>query len=176
METTKNPLPLEANIFLNKLSEYLNVPFYFFGSIQRNDYFPKYSDIDIDVFTENMEQTLSQLKTFIIIPDKTKVKKIIWKLKNGVMAYGYKYMYREPNFCAEFSFYDKIFKQDILQEHGQKINLPFYVEGLLIFIKILYYYLKVLNKKTFKQFKQFLLSSWIGLPEDLFFVLPLKIS
>lgn len=175
METTKNPLPQEANLFLKKLREYLNLPFYFFGSIQRNDYFPKYSDIDIDVFTENMEQTLSQLKTFVVIPDKKKIKKIIWKLKNGVMAYGYKYMYREPNFSAEFSFYDKTFQKDILQEHRQKINLPFYVVGLLICIKILYYHFKLLDKKMFKRVKQLLMSSWIGLPEDLFYVLPLNI-
>ena len=38
METTKNKLPEDAQVFLNNLKQYLDKPLYFYGSIQRPDY------------------------------------------------------------------------------------------------------------------------------------------
>ena len=53
METTKNEMSPYAKQFFDKLSKYLDNKFYFYGSIQRLDYFPEYSDIDADLFTDN---------------------------------------------------------------------------------------------------------------------------
>ena len=50
MEQIKNKLPEDVNIFLKQLSDYINTPLYFYGSIQRDDYFPGYSDIDVDFY------------------------------------------------------------------------------------------------------------------------------
>jgi polyribonucleotide nucleotidyltransferase len=49
METTRNKLPDVIQVFFNKLSEYLDTKLLFYGSIQRSDYFPGSSDIDVDV-------------------------------------------------------------------------------------------------------------------------------
>ena len=54
METTKNEIPEYNNIFFEKLKNYLDMKIYFFGSVQRNDYFPKSSDIDVALFTDNI--------------------------------------------------------------------------------------------------------------------------
>ena len=65
MENTKNKLlPYESDFF-DKLSNYLETPLYFYGSIQRDDYFPGKSDIDVDIFTENMHSTISKMQNFL---------------------------------------------------------------------------------------------------------------
>ena len=58
MEITKNELSPFEKAFFQKLSEYLNEPIYFYGSIQRDDYFPQLSDIDIDIFSYNEKDTV----------------------------------------------------------------------------------------------------------------------
>jgi predicted nucleotidyltransferase len=47
MEYTKNKLPIKTHKFLNKLSNYLDTKLYFYGSVQRLDFFTNQSDIDI---------------------------------------------------------------------------------------------------------------------------------
>ena len=39
MENTKNKLTLNESIFFDKLKKYIDKPIYFYGSIQRDDYF-----------------------------------------------------------------------------------------------------------------------------------------
>lgn len=67
---TKNKLPDSTTNFLNNLSEYLQTPLYFYGSIQRYDYFPGKSDIDIDIFTDNEKSTISKLSNYLQIDKK----------------------------------------------------------------------------------------------------------
>ena len=96
METTKNQLtPYESNFF-NKLKIYLDTPLYFYGSIQRDDYKSGYSDIDIDIFTENMNSTIVKLQNFF---NSNQYKKIIIKPqdKKGIIN-GYKFKYSSVNF------------------------------------------------------------------------------
>ena len=52
METTRNELSKNEKKFFEELSNYLETPILFFGSIQRSDYFPGKSDIDVDIFTD----------------------------------------------------------------------------------------------------------------------------
>jgi predicted nucleotidyltransferase len=61
METTKNKLSQEESVFFDKLKNYIDKPIYFYGSIQRDDYFPQLSDIDIDIFSDNINSTLKLL-------------------------------------------------------------------------------------------------------------------
>ena len=58
METTKNEIPEYNKIFFEKLKNYLDMKIYFFGSVQRNDYFPKSSDIDVALFTEPFKKPI----------------------------------------------------------------------------------------------------------------------
>ena len=78
MTKTKNKLPDKTNYFLTNLSDYLQTPLYFYGSIQRYDYYHGHSDIDIDIFTNNEKSTINTLSNYLQI-DKKKFKKIIWQ-------------------------------------------------------------------------------------------------
>ena len=79
METTKNKLSPYETIFFNKLINYLDTKLYFFGSIQRYDYFPGISDIDVDIFTDNVSRTISQIQNYLNI-DKKITNKFIYKV------------------------------------------------------------------------------------------------
>jgi predicted nucleotidyltransferase len=69
METTKNKLTPYQTSFFNRLSTYLDTKLYFFGSIQRQDYFPESSDIDVDIFTDNESATIVQMMNFLHVED-----------------------------------------------------------------------------------------------------------
>ena len=94
METTKNKLTLNESIFFDKLKNYINKSIYFYGSIQRDDYFCKLSDIDIDIFTDNVYSTLFLLQNFLNI-GKKEFNKCLYKIdkKNIVI----------PTFYTQFT-------------------------------------------------------------------------
>ena len=64
METTKNEMDAYSKNFFLKLGNYLDTQLYYYGSIQRHDYFPGKSDIDVDLFTDNSSSTIIKLQNF----------------------------------------------------------------------------------------------------------------
>ena len=161
-----NKLPQHISLFFDELSNYLNTPLFFFGSIQRNDYFPENSDIDIAIFTDNQSSLISKMQQYLLLK-KNKFKNIIWRL-NNIVVFGHKVMFKniEKKFSVEFSIYDNKYKNHILEEHKYKILIPFYISWLLIILKIIYYNLGLLPYKTFKYLKRKILSDFIGKPND----------
>ena len=160
METTKNKLSYYNNIFFTNLSNYLDTPMYFFGSIQRDDYFPKSSDIDVDIFTENENSTIAKMQHFLH-KEKHQFKKFVYRLeKSKKMVQGYKVSYKEKAYHlnAEFSIYNEKYKDLVLKEHRRKINLPYYVSFFLIILKYFYYDLAILPKFIFYKIKNFLIN------------------
>ena len=177
METTKNNLSPYIVNFFNRLSIYLDKKLLFFGSVQRNDYFPGCSDIDVDIFTDNVDSTISKMAHFFKVR-KSHFKKFVWKLnKSNRLANGYKIMYKEPenNLAAEFSIYDEKFRDEVLSEHHAKTVLPFYASVILIILKYLYYNLHFISKEYYKYLKKKTLGLMIGLPDDEFVVLDSKL-
>jgi hypothetical protein len=173
METTKNKLPENVKIFFNDLSKYLDTKLLFYGSVQRQDYFPGSSDIDVDVFTDNIGSTISRMQHFLHVK-KSSFKKIIWRLShNGEMVYGRKIMYKNPDLdiSVEFSIYDNKNKKGVLEQHLKKTVIPFYATILLFIIKKLYYDLHILSLSSYKYLKMKILSTCIGLPDEQFLVL-----
>jgi hypothetical protein len=157
METTKNQLtPYESNFF-DKLKIYLETPLYFYGSVQRDDYKPGYSDIDIDIFTENMNSTIVKIQNFL---NSDMYRKIIIKPQNkkGIIN-GCKFKYSDPenNFNCEMSIYDIKNKDDILQEHGRKENLPFIISILLVLLKTFYFNFGILPKGMYLTAKNYIM-------------------
>ena len=132
METTKNKLSPYETMFFNNLSNYLDLKLYFFGSIQRYDYFQGVSDIDVDIFTDNTSRTISQIQNYLNI-DKKSTTKFVYKIDKEDSKYklisGYKIKYKdtEKSLCVEFSIYDEKIKELILNEHNRKQNLPILV-------------------------------------------------
>jgi hypothetical protein len=173
METTKNKLSPNEKLFFEELSNYLELPMYYFGSIQRTDYFPGKSDIDIDIFTDNETSIVTKMQHFLHLK-RSEFKKFVWRLNlNNKVVYGYKVMYKDPeqNIIAEFSIYNNNDKPDILKEHNKKINLPFYILWSLILLKILFYNMGIINKHHFRYLKKKILTIGIGLPDDDYSVL-----
>jgi predicted nucleotidyltransferase len=177
METVKNKLSTNEKLFFHKLSNYLDTQLYYFGSVQRNDYFPSSSDIDVDIFTENEDATILKLMNFLNV-ERNQFKRFVWSLNNNKnkLAHGYKLMYKnlEDNFSVEFSIYNEKYKQKILYEHNDKTDLPFYATILLIIIKFLYYTLHILPGPWYTNSKRFILSKLIFKKDDHFVIIDPK--
>jgi hypothetical protein len=158
MENTKNKLTLNESVFFDKLKKYIDKPIYFYGSIQRDDYFPQLSDIDIDIFSDNVNSTLVLLQNFLNL-NKNTFKKTFYKMdKTNNVIHGYKAKYVDENnrLTLEISLYNEKHKQEILNEHRSKFNLPLYITIVLVFLKILHYNLGILPIYYYSKFKKFL--------------------
>jgi hypothetical protein len=160
METTKNEMPQYAKQFFLKLGFYLDTPLYYFGSVQRPDYFPNSSDIDVDLFTDNESSIMIKLQNFLGV-EKIHFKKFVYKLhKTKKMVYGHKVKYEDTdnNFFTEISIYNEKYKDDVLLEHNSKAILPFYVTILLIILKFFYYKLQILPEEIYEYFKKIIMN------------------
>jgi hypothetical protein len=158
METTKNKLTPFEQDFFSKLRNYIDNPIYFYGSIQRDDYFPQKSDIDIDIFSTNVVSTLHLLANFLHI-SKDSFKKSLYKMdKTNVVIPGYKgkYIDEENSLIVEISVYEEKYREEILREHKSKFIVPFYITILLIVLKIFHYYLGILPIFYYSKFKKYL--------------------
>ena len=172
METTKNEMPEYNKIFFNKLKNYLDTKIYFFGSVQRADYFPVGSDIDVAIFTDNIKSTITKLQVFLNT-EPSNFKKFIWRLNyDNSLVEGYKIMYKEPehNFAVEISIYDEKYKEGILNEHNGKKDLPFYATFSLIIIKFLFYTLNIIPTEWYVYLKKYILTKMIFKKDDDFIV------
>lgn len=158
METTKNKLNEHEKDFFDNLKNYINKPIYFYGSIQRNDYMQKTSDIDIDIFTDNEYSTLLLLQNFLNV-NKNEFKKIMYRTDNklGGVIPGFKIKYND-GISLEISVYNEKYKDDILNVHRKIIDLPFYISYMLLFLKFLHYNLGVLPQQYYLYLKNTLVS------------------
>lgn len=160
METTKNQMSPYAKNFFHKLKNYLDTNIYYFGSIQRNDYFQNYSDIDVDIFTDNEHSIISKLQNFLGV-NRYEFKKFVYKLHiANKVVYGYKIAYKEPinNFFIEISIYNENDKKYVLNEHNSKVILPFYISFFLIILKTFYYQIGIIPKNIYVYIKQILMN------------------
>ena len=163
METTHNKISPYAKKFFDRLSQYLDTKLYFYGSVQRGDYFPNSSDIDVDIFTDNESSTILQMQNFLKVPH-TEFKRIVYRLhRTNELVTGYKIKYTSPrnNFEVEFSIYNERFKRHVLEEHRFKTVLPWYVAWLLYILKFVYYKLCILPTSTYIYLKNLTLDNLV---------------
>ncbi len=160
METTNNKMTVAETAFFDKLGAYLETPLYFYGSIQRPDYVPRSSDIDVDIFSFHEKSMVVKLSTFLNV-DPTKFKRFVTRANHSpAVINGYKYMYKSPDgkISVEFSLYNEKHKELILKEHRRKMILPLYVLYPLIILKFIYYRLQMLPTNVFIMCKRFLMN------------------
>ena len=160
METTKNELSPFAKKFFDKMRRYLDTPIYFYGSIQRYDYFPKSSDIDVDIFAENEKSIIAKLQNFLGVP-KSSFEKFVFSLNSSnKLIQGYKVGYTDPanKFSTEIEIYNIKDKPVVLKEHNAKTILPIYITILLLIIKCLYYEFEILPKPLYKYMKRIVMN------------------
>ena len=168
METTKNELPKNVRDFFYHLSDYLDTKFLYFGSVQRSDYIPGKSDIDVDVFTENEYSLMTKMQHYLHV-SKRDFKKVVWII-DDMPTYGYKLKYenKKENIIAEFSIYNEKFKELILKEHNSKHVLPFYITIMLFVLKFFYYQLPLLPTDFYLRWKRYVLNDMMGKKESVF--------
>ena len=65
MDIPNKKLTENQKQFFDNLSIFINKPVYFYGSINRPDYIPGKSDIDIDIFADNENSTTQLLSNFL---------------------------------------------------------------------------------------------------------------
>lgn len=163
METNMNKIKHKLNDkqreFVYNLSQYINTPLIFYGSILRNDYIPNKSDIDIAIFTDNENSLIYTLSDFLNIK-KTDFKKIIYKIDSKVV-HGYKYMYvnDKQDIILEISVYNNKYKKIITDDYRKCEYLPYYINWMLIILKSLYYHLGFISIDTYKKCKGLLMNS-----------------
>jgi len=162
METTKNDLPKNVKRFFYQLGDYLDTKLLYFGSVQRSDYVPGKSDIDVDIFAENEYSLMVKMQHFLHVSKKD-FKKVAWIIKD-TPTYGYKLKYEneKEGINAEFSIYNDRFKDVILAQHNSKHVLPFYVSILLYILKFFYYQIPLLDKKNYGYYKRVILNGTMG--------------
>jgi predicted nucleotidyltransferase len=170
METTKNDLPQNVKDFFYKLSDYLDTKLLYFGSIQRADYVPGKSDIDIDIFTENEYSTINKMQHFLHV-NRNEFKRFIWVI-HEIPTYGFKLKYKneEKEIYAEFSIYNDRYKELILSQHKNKIVLPFFISILLTTLKTFYYKIPLFPQKMYLYLKRLLLNQGLGEDDPTFVV------
>ncbi len=159
METTKNKLSPETKQFFDKLSNYLDTKLYFYGSVQRDDYFDGKSDIDVDIFTSDEKGTMLKLQDFLHI-DSSKFKQVVNRMHTtNKIVYGHKVKYNKGGINAEFSIYNEQNKENVLREHNSKSVLPFFISVLLIILKFVYYRLYILPTRIYIYLKNLIMNS-----------------
>ena len=159
METTINKMTADETLFFDRLIASLETQVYFFGSIQRPDYFPKHSDIDVDIFSFHEKSIVYKLSSFLNV-DNSKFKRFVTRPNDSmVVMNGYKYMYKDPEgrFSVEFSVYNEKFKEAVLKDHLRKFVLPFYILYPLILLKFIYHKLNLMPTETFRSCKKVLM-------------------
>lgn len=164
METTKNKLSQQESIFFEKLRNYLDTPLYFYGSIQRDDYLPQHSDIDVNIFSNNEKDIIIKLQNFLNV-DRNNFKKTLLKMNNtNIIIPGYKLKYKDEinNINAEFAIFNEKYKNLIIELHKSKFFISYFECLIILFIKFLYYELKIIPLQIFRKLKNYL----IGLTEE----------
>ena len=122
-------LPYEIQKFYTAIEDYLNIDIHFYGSILRDDYHYKYSDIDIIFFIKNhyiYSDVIDKLLDHFNrnkIKDNNKIIIKIFELSVELNNYTYKGIlinYKSDKLRTDFSIYYEKYKTKILINNLQK--------------------------------------------------------
>jgi hypothetical protein len=159
MEDVKNKMPMHKRQFFTKLENYLDAPLYYFGSIQRYDYYPDTSDIDAILFTNNVESSKAQLQNWFQV-SKHEFKQIVNYLPTSKrIAKGYKLTYTNNfhNISTDILIYNVKDKEYVEQDCQSKVDLPFFILTILVILKTLHYQLGILSFSKYIYLKRLLM-------------------
>jgi predicted nucleotidyltransferase len=150
--------------FLQKLQDYIGCKLIFFGSIKRCDFVKNYSDIDIAIITDNIQDTIVKLKFFLDI-DNRKIRKIVQKFpKNNDIVNGYKTNYNDydNDLSIEIVVYDEKYRKHVMESINNVNNFPFYITYILLIIKLFYYKLNFISSATYKWIKDIIIEAYLN--------------
>lgn len=156
-------IPNYKTQFFKQLSYYLNTKIYYYGSVTRYDYFNE-SDIDIDIFTENENETLNKLCYFLNF-NRDEVKEFVWKLHiNDDTVYGCKLAYHDVknDFNVDISIFNEKYKKNVLIDQNVTTNISFLFIMLLVILKFIYYKIQIIDWETYSYIKKNIIGFSIG--------------
>jgi hypothetical protein len=144
----------EYNYFLHLQNE-IELPLFFIGSITRSDFFPDNSDVDIEVFSNNITSTKLKVENIFNNGKIEKDKYIVFKI-NGIPFSGCKYHVsnERDNIRFDFTIYKKECQNIILYYRDMEINIPFLFTTILVILKYLRYYLNLINSFQYSYIKK----------------------
>ena len=153
--------------FLEEIQHYIDCQFYYYGSIDRIDYFPGKSDIDIDIFTPNLYSTMFKLRQFLLIPE-TEIKSIKWRTRRPIVATFncHKIKFDNGIVKLELNIYDEQYKNILLDVRKFKRNIPSLVLILVYTIKSMYYNTNFISKSHISTFKKFVMGQLLDMEDD----------
>ena len=157
LEEVKDKLSKNQYDYFLQLKEQIDLPLYFLGSITRCDYIKGKSDLDIEVFTENYDSVALKVEhLFDYYQRKTKRNFIVFEINNTPVS-GYKYFFKDKKRAVSFDFtmYNKASQNVVLHHRIIEKNIPFLFGIFLFMVKILYYYLSVINNNTYSYIKKY---------------------
>lgn len=152
-----NQLTPIAAEFCNKIRVATSLPIYFYGSIQRLDYIQDHSDVDVFMFSPNVDETVQTIR-YLMNNQSFKLKKVVYNAPHtSSFIYGYKIKNKAAN--MEMSIFPLSYQSIILTENEKKTNLPLFVVYLLMILKYMYYRMGILSSSLFKTIKNYLLNN-----------------
>lgn len=163
METTRNQLTPQQKSFFLSLRNFLDTPIYFFGSVQRFDYIPGYSDIDVLIFTDNFSETKYKLTSFLQ-RQKADFKRIVKHIGDKVFV-GYKLFFKDPekSILAEFTVFANKDKDAYLTVQREvKDSVPLGIMLIMYIVKLLYYRLQLISSSSYREIKAYFLNQHSG--------------
>ena len=165
METIKYKLSRQKNEFLQNMQKYLDTTIYFYGSIQRFDYIDDVSDIDICIFSDNMESSIISLQQYLNV-EKKYIKKFYVNSNNRKVLNGYKVFYKQPFIKLEISIYHDKNKETVLKDIINVIYIPYFYSIILLMIK----YINMVFPIPYRYLKKKILNLYKKEPNTYFFI------
>ena len=165
METIKYKLSKEKIDFLQTMREYLDTPLYFYGSIQRLDYIDNISDIDVCIFTDNIESLILSLQQYLNV-EKKHIKKFYINSLNKPLMDGYKLFYENSIIKLEISIYESKYKENVLKDLLTIIYIPNFYSIIILILK----YIHMVFPIPYKYLKKKLINTYKREPNTYFFI------
>jgi len=154
LEKIKEKLDIKQYDFFYSFRQQLELPLYFIGSICRTDFIKGKSDLDIEVFCENIHSIKFKVDYLLDYYYKNKeAKYIVFKINDTPIS-GYKYYFKNIDISFDLTLYKKECKELLLHQRNIDNNIPFALVVFLITIKYLYYYLNIITNSQYTFIKK----------------------
>jgi hypothetical protein len=154
LEHVKDKLNKKQYEYFLELSNILELPLFFNGSITRIDFVKDKSDFDIAVFSDNITFTKMKIEYLFRNLD-VKPKFLFFFINdNPISSYKYALTNKENDIFFDIMMYNKNSLSLMLQQMDAETNAPFYIIIIFIIIKFLHYNLYLINGEIYYFLKQ----------------------
>jgi hypothetical protein len=147
----KDKLSKEQYSYFLELQEKIELPLFFIGSITRFDYVKGKSDIDIQVFSDNIKSTKIKIEClFNYYSKKDENKLIVFKIDNVPFScYKYSHSIHGKDNRFDLTLYKKICQPELLYNRNIETNLNFIATTFFYILKFLHYDLNITGDKNY---------------------------